>query len=172
MREKLIARLKTLWDDEKRRVNLLLLTGLAGLALLAVSEWLPAEAAAPAEQPLAAAQSDYAAALEDRLEALISQVEGAGQTRVMVTAASGEEAVYATDRSDGADGSSQEQHVLLGSSGAEGLVETTLPPQVLGVAVVCEGGGNAAVQLRITEIVQALTDVGASHITVAKMAEP
>ena len=39
-----------------------------------------------------------------------------------------------------------------------------------GVAVVCEGGGNAAVQNRVTALVETLTGVGANHITVAKMA--
>ena len=68
-----------------------------------------------------------------------------------------------------ADGSRQSQHVLLGSGGAQGLVETVKTPQILGVAVVCEGGGNVIVQERIIDIVQALTDVGASHITVTKM---
>ena len=43
-------------------------------------------------------------------------------------------------------------------------------PQVLGVAVVCEGGGNAAVQNRVTALVETLTGIGANHITVAKMA--
>ena len=60
--------------------------------------------------------------------------------------------------------------VLLGSGRADGLVETVQTPQVLGVAVVCEGGGNAAVQNRVTALVEALTGVGANHITVAKMA--
>lgn len=169
MREQLVKRLKALLGDEKKRVSLLLLTGLAGLALLALSEWLPA---APAqEETPPAAGTDYIASLENRLEELICQVEGAGRTRVMVTAASGEESVYATDSTAAADGSRQEQHVLLGSGGAAGLVETTHPPQILGVAVVCEGGGIASVQLRVTEIVQALTDAGASHITVTQMAD-
>ena len=85
---------------------------------------------------------------------------------VMVTLASGSESIYATDTdSDGAS-----THVLLGSGGADGLVETVQTPQVQGVAVVCEGGGNATVQSRVTALVEALTGVGASHITVAKMA--
>ena len=60
--------------------------------------------------------------------------------------------------------------MLLGSGRADGLVETVQTPQVLGVAVVCEGGGNAAVQNRVTALVETLTGVGANHITVAKMA--
>ena len=66
------------------------------------------------------------------------------------------------------DGSST--HVLLGSGRADGLVETVQTPRILGVAVVCEGGGSAAVQGRVTALLEALTGLGASHITVAKMA--
>jgi len=97
---------------------------------------------------------------------LISRVEGVGKTAVMVTLESGSESIYATDTDS--DGSST--HVLLGSGGADGLVETVETPRVLGVAVVCEGGGSAAVQSRVTALVQALTGIGTNHITVAKMA--
>ena len=157
----LAARLRTALADEKQRVNLLVLMGLAGLVLLAFSAWLPADDAA---QPAPAA--DYAAQLESRLTALIRCVDGAGDTAVMVTLESGSESVYATDTDR--DGGST--HVLLGSGGADGLVETVQTPRVLGVAVVCEGGGTAAVQNRVTALVEALTGVGANHITVAKMA--
>ena len=162
----LAARLRTALADEKQRVNLLVLMGLAGLVLLAFSAWLPADDAA---QPAPAAQetaADYAAQLESRLTALIRRVDGAGNTAVMVTLESGSESVYATDTDR--DGGST--HVLLGSGGADGLVETVQTPRVLGVAVVCEGGGTAAVQNRVTALVEALTGVGANHITVAKMA--
>ena len=104
--------------------------------------------------------------METRLTALISRVEGAGKTAVMVTLESGSESIYATDTDS--DGSST--HVLLGSGGVDGLVETVETPRVLGVAVVCEGGGSAAVQSRVTALVQALTGIGTNHITVAKMA--
>lgn len=162
----LAARLRTALADEKQRVNLLVLMGLAGLVLLAFSAWLPADDAvqpAPAAQETAA---DYAAQLESRLTALIRRVDGAGNTAVMVTLESGSESIYATDTDR--DGGST--HVLLGSGGADGLVETVQTPRVLGVAVVCEGGGTAAVQNRVTALVEALTGVGANHITVAKMA--
>ena len=69
-------RLKPLWDDEKRRVQLLAAVGMAGLLLLAVSEWLPAETAA---EPLPAAETqdaDYAAQLEQQMAELLGTVEG------------------------------------------------------------------------------------------------
>ena len=157
----LAARLRAALADEKQRVNLLVCIGLAGLLLLAVSSWLPADSSTQSTAPAAMTDStaDYAAELETR-------VEGAGKTAVMVTLESGSESIYATDTDS--DGSST--HVLLGSGGADGLVETVETPRVLGVAVVCEGGGSAAVQSRVTALVQALTGIGTNHITVAKMA--
>lgn len=133
----LAARLRAALADEKQRVNLLVCMGLAGLLLLAVSSWLPADSSTQSAAPAAMTDStaDYAAELETRLTALISRVEGAGKTAVMVTLESGSESIYATDTDS--DGSST--HVLLGSGGADGLVETVETPRVLGVAVVCEG---------------------------------
>ena len=156
----LAARLRAALADEKQRVNLLVCMGLAGLLLLAVSSWLPADSSTQSAAPAAMTDStaDYAAELETRLTALISRVEGAGKTAVMVTLESGSESIYATDTDS--DGSST--HVLLGSGGADGLVETVETPR--------EGGGSAAVQSRVTALVQALTGIGTNHITVAKMA--
>ena len=159
----LAEKLRAVLADEKKRVNLLVCMGLAGLLLLAVSAWLPAESPA-APQPVQS--EDYAAQLEARLTELIARVDGAGKTAVMVTLESDSERIYATDTDR--DGAST--HVLLGSGGTDGLVETVQTPQVRGVAVVCEGGGSPAVQSRVTALVETLTGVGANHITVAKMA--
>ncbi len=76
------------------------------------------------------------------------------------------ESIYATDTDS--DGSST--HVLLAAAGRTALWRPSRRPSVLGVAVVCEGGGSAAVQSRVTALVQALTGIGTNHITVAKMA--
>ena len=84
-----------------------------------------------------------------------------------LTLENGEESIYATDEQTSADGSTSVSHVIVSD---EGLIETTQTPQVLGVAVVCEGGDIAAVQNRISTLVEVLTGVGANHVTVAKMA--
>jgi len=42
---------------------------------------------------------------------------------------------------------------------------------VQGVAVLCQGGEDPAVQTRITALVQVLTGVGANHVTVAALAD-
>ena len=154
----LTKRAAALLADEQKRTGLLVAAGLLGLILLGVSSWLPAKTEPTAEAaPQATAASAYEADLETRLQSLISNLAGAGETRVMVTLQCGEESIYAS------------KHVIAGGTG---LVETIQTPQVLGVAVLCRGGEDPAVQSRITALVQALTGVGANHVTVAALGEP
>ena len=158
-----IAWLQAAWKDNKKRINLLLVSGLAGMLLLCMSEWLPAgqstqNAAQSSQQSQTAAE--YEQQLETRLAALIRAMDGAGETVVMVTLDCGEETTYAADTRT--EKTSEDTR----SSAASQSVQA---PQVRGVAVLCQGGGNAGTQRRITELVSALTGVGASHITVNKM---
>ena len=107
--------------------------------------------------------SQYQAKLEQQLEELISQLQGAGHTTVMVTLSTGEETVYAVDTQTG-DMQQQETHVLLQDGSA--LAETTYLPQVCGVAVLCEGGGDVRVAARITELLHSLLDLPTNRICV------
>ena len=81
----------------------------------------------------------------------------------MITLENGEERVYATDIQTGAE-QSRQTHVLLEDGTA--LEETTCLPAVRGVAVVCDGGGNVEVEVRITALVSALLDLPANRICV------
>lgn len=171
-----IAWLQAAWKDDKKRINLLLVSGLAGMLLLCMSEWLPAgqstqNAAQSSQQSQTAAE--YEQQLETRLAALIRAMDGAGETVVMVTLDCGEETTYAADtrtektsEDTCSSAASQRTHLL---AGAQPVVQSVQAPQVRGVAVLCQGGDNAGTQRRITELVSALTGVGASHITVNKM---
>lgn len=154
--------------------TLLLVCGLLGMLLLALSELMPERKVMENVQqaePVAFPQGiDYAAKLERRLEELLSQMDGAGHTCVMVTLNTGETTVYATDSQHQTDGTLRTEHVLLGSGKTEALVESVSEPEILGVAVLCEGGADPLVVGRITAVVQALTNVGTNHITVARMA--
>ena len=154
---------------EKQRANLLLLAGAAGILLLGLSEFWP-DTSPTSDGPRGSseivAQCDAAAELEQRLRAQLCQVEGAGRVEVMVTLAGSEETVYARDRRVGADGATQEELVLPGGTA---LIEAVTTPPVQGVAVLCEGGGSATVQRRVTDIVQALTGIGTNRITVTRL---
>lgn len=160
---------------DKRLLNWIVLAGIAGMVLIALSEWLPdpqTEAVTEQEEPAASTVSDYEADLEQSLEALICQVEGAGEARVMVTLSTSEYIVYATDSETHADGSSRQEHLLLDEKAEEpALVETTRTPEIQGVAVLCTGAESPDVQAKVTQIVQVLTGIGANRITVERMAQ-
>ena len=162
----LTKRTAALLADEQKRTGLLVAVGLLGLVLLGVSSWLPAKS--KPETTVLMPQSTITSDYEARLQTLISNLAGAGETRVMVTLQCGEESIYAADTETSADGTAASKHVITGGTG---LVETIQTPQVQGVAVLCQGGEDPAVQTRITALVQALTGVGANHVTVAALAD-
>uniref|UniRef100_UPI00405732B6 stage III sporulation protein AG n=1 Tax=Acetatifactor sp. TaxID=1872090 RepID=UPI00405732B6 len=132
-------------------------------------------------------EEDFATDLEVQLEGLLSEMEGVGKVKVMITLKSSEELVVEkdepvtrsnTNESDSAGGSriitqmdSAESTVYrtLGSD-SEPYVIKTISPQVEGVVVVAQGAGSGTVNQNITELVQALFGVEAHKVKVVKMA--
>lgn len=147
---------------DKNRAALAAAVGVLAMLLILISELLP-----QADKTVSSGQEQSALAyqtqLEQRLEKLISQMSGAGKTTVMVTLETGEEAVYALDTQSG-DLQSQNTHVLLDDGSA--LTETVCQPQIRGVAVLCDGGGDVRVAARITELLTSLLDLPSNRICV------
>lgn len=149
--------------EKQNRTKLAVVLGTAAMILL-LSELLPTNAVkAPVLAP--ADETAYREQLEEQLQELIEQIDGAGTTTVMITLESGEKTVYATDTQSGQT-QSQETHVLLEDGTA--LAQTIYLPQVCGAAVVCDGGGDIRVAAQITELVRALLDLSANRIVVAQ----
>lgn len=125
------------------RTRLAVLIGGVAMLLLLLSELMPtgtkSAAASTAPQEIAAYQTQ----LENRLETLIAQMDGAGKTTVMLTLETGEETIYALDTQSG-QMQEQQTHVLLEDGSA--LAETIYQPQIRGVAVLCDGGEMSAWQ--------------------------
>lgn len=120
----------------------------------------------------------YAETLETRLISIISSIEGAGATKVMVTLESSSEDIYLHnyDYGENADSAGKnsferkDEYVIVdGGSGEQGIVVKVAQPKVRGVAVVCEGGGSDIVREQITEAVTALLDISSARVSVAKM---
>ncbi len=171
--------------SEKTRLSKKLLAVLAlfvaGLAALLLSEFVQgsddtAEQATTSSQR--ASTQEYVQALEERLNSIISSIDGAGTTRVMITLESGNEDVYLQNSDYGEDVDEggrghrevKDEYVIVDSGGAEnGIVVRVEEPKIRGVAVVCEGGGNAYVKEQIVSTVTALLDISSARVSVAKM---
>lgn len=129
---------------------------------------------------------DYAAYLEERLENMLSDMDGVGAVSVMVTLESTEELVLEKDvpikesnvqETDSQGGSrntvqiERSETTIYSTDGtlSEPYVVKKILPKVEGVLVVAQGAGSGSINKSITEIIQALLGLDAHKIKVVAM---
>ena len=175
---------------EKYKINkttLLFVAGLIGILLIAISPKLSfgssSETTAAVKEQTAEA---YAATLEQKLASILGDVEGVGPVKVMVTLKSGYGYGYAkqekinSDRmedSKSAEGmKTQEKSVteetyirVDGPGGKVPLITEQREPEIKGVVVVCSGGGDPRVVIRVVETVKVALDISSGMISVSQL---
>ncbi len=165
--KKLFSRVKA-----DKRVALIVVAGVLGIIFLTLSELMPdktenskSEAADAGTQTV----SEYEKNLEERLSSLISEIDGAGKTSVMLTLDCGDENIYAS-RDKLSETSSEKEYVLIENDGNQtGLLLKVTQPEVRGVAVVCEGADSSEVRQEITGLITAVLGVSTNRVNIAKM---
>lgn len=97
-------------------------------------------------------------------------MEGAGETQVVLSPGRRSRQVLAQDTQRDADGGGSTTVVTVGrgSGSQEALPLQTVAPEFRGALVVCPGGGDPQVKLRLIEAVSALTGLGASRVSVCQ----
>ena len=175
-----ILHIKELFKTEKR-VRVLAILGVPGILLLGLSELLPNprsnKSAKEPKSQTETKETDFCSQTEQKLSALITQMEGAGRVQVMLTMESSDEKIYASDEKNNVknDGDTEQKsfdskYVLVDSdTGDTGILLKTNAPKVKGVIIVCDGGGNPSVVNQITNAVSAALGIGANRISVLKM---
>lgn len=128
----------------------------------------------------------YTDRMEEKLEKVLSQMDGVGEVEVMITVSDKGEQVVEKDRMSTTTTTSETDsgggvRTVTESTGEEAAVyvETgneTSPyiqkekfPEIVGIMVVAEGGGNSVVVSDISDAVKALFPVEAHRIKVVKM---
>lgn len=160
-----------------QKYKYVLLILLAGVVLLLWpgGKEPPDEGGTP-EVSTSVVQEDFSvSALEAKLSETLSKVHGAGDVTVMLTVQGGSRQVLAVDEksSHKADGGSETQSttvVVSGSSaaGSGPVLVQQLYPRFQGALVVCSGGEDAGVRLKLMEAVSALTGLGTDKISICK----
>lgn len=130
---------------------------------------------------------EYCLALETRIEEILSVMEGVGKVQAMVTVSTSREMVVEKDEpvnrttvteSDGNGGSrstneSSFEYETIYETDGEGnkspYVVKQIEPEIQGITVVAQGGGNAMIQKNISEVLEALFHIEAHKIKVVKM---
>jgi stage III sporulation protein AG len=119
----------------------------------------------------------YCAELENKLKAVLSNIDGAGQVSVMVSVDGSPELVYATEddnkitnNSSGTTSQSNSSSPIIVDVGGKksALILTENLPKVKGVIVASSGAGNVAVKLNILNAVSTLMDISVDKVSVLK----
>ena len=159
--------LSSLWKKYKYA----LLIVLAGVLLML----LPTGGKSAVKQQSASPGSADSFSLEDterKMETILGQIDGVGRLQVMLTLSAGSQLQLASDldTTGTGEGRSRQETVTLnrGSGYQEVIVTRQFYPVYRGAVIVCQGAGNAAVRLAVTEAVSALTGLSADKITIVK----
>lgn len=173
----------------------LLIGGLAGILLLIIA--LPAETDKNSQQKMPEKESaenteqstgngaDYGRELERKLEQILGEMEGVGKVEVMITLKDDGERILDKDITRSSQEVSEEDGTVKRNTRESQYQEETVfsketedgqpfvaketAPQVEGVLVVAEGGGNAKTAKNISDAVLALFPVEVHKIKVVKM---
>ena len=106
----------------------------------------------------------YRSDLEERVKHLCESVLGVKDVTVIITLSGGFERIYATELSEGG-----EEYVIIGSgSSAEALLLSQAAPQIEGIGIVCQGGGNPDVKLELTSLLSASFHVSSNRIYITE----
>ncbi len=145
---KIREKLKQLADSGGAR-KLIIAAGVLGIALIFLSGFFSFDK--PQEQEGAGfSVTDYRGKIQGDLEELLSSIQGAGKTRVLVTMENSAEYVYLEN----------------------GTTKTKeIEPRIRGVLVLCDGGDDPVTVGRITDAVTKALDVSAAKVCIEKLTD-
>lgn len=172
IKKKLPEFIEKLGKDKK--ALLIVAIGVLGMILILLSE-LPSQGR---ESDKMAQNEDVFIyrELEEETEKLLSEVEGAGKVRVMLTYEDDGERIFARNsetrtKTDTESQLSSQYITIEADEGETGLLLKVIYPKVRGVAVVCSGGDDPLVKSEISSLLSALFDIGSNRISIARGAE-
>lgn len=141
-------RLRGLSQSGKLR-KIILIAGALGIALIVISGFFGSDKT-KSESDESFSVTSYSTKIQRELESLISEIQGAGKTRVLLTMENSAEYVYLEN----------------------GTTKTkAIEPRVRGVLVICEGGDDPVAVGRITEAVTKALDISAAKVCISKLSE-
>lgn len=157
------------WKGLLKQYQTVLLVLAAGVLLMLLPGHDSAQPEQAAERGVQENELFDVEIFEKRLAQALSEIEGAGETTVVLTLKSGSRQVLAQDiEQDGTRSSASTVTLGRSSSLEEAVVLQTIGPQYQGALVVCPGGEDPQVRLRITAAVSALTGLGSDRISICK----
>ena len=161
--------LRERWKGALKRYQYVLLVMAAGVLLMMLPMG-PSGGSEEAQGPPEGEGQFDLELFEEKLSQVLSDIQGAVKTRVVLTLKSGSRQVLAQDTQSRGEGERSVSTVTLGrGSGSQEVVPLqTVAPQFRGALVVCAGGDDPGVRLQVIRAVSALTGLGSDCITVCQ----
>ena len=177
--------LKKLFEKKDKKTFVNLFTAFAvGIGLIAIGGMFDGKK--PEKNPVGneiTAESEkseegdysYKAELEEQLERTLGKVEGVGRIEVMISLKDSGESRLAQDIqrersvSENGDNSEKEEYKTLLTEGSQPYIINKSRPEIEGVLIIAEGGGNASVKSSLISACSALFGIEANKTEVLKM---
>ena len=158
------------WKEALGRYQMILLVLAAGLVLMLLpSGGGQADRSVEPFQDTSEENEFDLEEFEAKLAQTLSQIEGAGEAKVILTLKSSGRQILAQDiERDGERTVTSAVTLGKGSSTQEVVALQTLSPQFQGALVVCPGGDDPDVRLQLSQAVAALTGLGSDRISICK----
>lgn len=160
----------------EKLIKISIIIGLIAIAGIFLSDSFSAQKSKDSQSSAEVIDRDeYETNIEKRLEQILSEIEGIGNCKVMVTLESSAQNVYTSDRESSANNandsssySDSSKHVILDDNGQQALLEKEIEPFVRGVIVVCGGADNINVKQSVIDCVSAGLGISSANISVVK----
>ncbi|MDR0739055.1 MAG: hypothetical protein LBF33_02775 [Oscillospiraceae bacterium] len=168
--------LNRFFKSEKSK-KLIFPLGILGVFLIFASSFLNHNKSFEANKRQNIDPKEYTEKMQQKIENLVSNIEGAGKSQVLITLENGSETVYAREEKKQKESSEDKEKnelsklktsddtqtkyiTVKNSDGTEkALPIKELEPTVKGVAIVCEGGSKKKVRKKIIETVKTVLNI-------------
>lgn len=127
--------------------RVIIAAGILGIALIFISNYIGADTRGKDDK---FSVTDYSTKIEGDLESVITKIQGAGKTRVLLTMENSVEDVYLSDSA---------------------TKTKEIQPRIRGVLIVCEGGDEPVVVERVTDAVCKALNISTAKVCVTKLSE-
>ena len=159
------------------RLKIAVVLGAAGMLMITLSELVPESKDKPEKamsQTETTDSDDFRKRTERELKALLEEIEGVGDCEVMISLESSTEYIYAENISrfteDNADRRSEklDEDIVITENGGtrQPLIRKVIDPQIGGVVIVCEGGGDISINERVQKAVSTALNISSTRVCV------
>lgn len=154
---------------ERKKVVLLGVIGALGLLFVILGCIAPWEKKQESEKeiPVSFQTMEYIREIENKIRSITEKITGSTDVSVMVSTESGTEFVYVSNEDINGDDTSKEYITVKSSSGEYELVlSKEVYPSITGVSIVCPGGDDYAIQVKLINSVSTAFGLSKNRICV------